>query len=111
VTRCKVVRYDSVAPLLSPPDARVRRVGYSDPDMAEPTAVNPQITDAVATSDLQTLATAPAQAMGALYIAIGQSLSNAAHNAVTNQQNVFITAQAATTAAIARLLGALPEAR
>jgi hypothetical protein len=79
--------------------------------MAEPAPVNSQITDAVATSDLQTLATAPAQAMGALYLAMGQSLGNAAHNAVTNQQNVSITAQAATTAAIARLLGALPEAK
>jgi hypothetical protein len=78
--------------------------------MAEPTAINTQITDAVAASDLQTLATAPAQAMGALYLALGQSLGNASHNAVTNQQNVSITAQAATTAAIARLLGALPEA-
>ena len=78
--------------------------------MAEPTAVNPQITDAVATSDLQTLATAPAQAMGALYVAMGQSLSNAAHNAVTNQQNVSVTAQAATVAAVSRLLGALREA-
>lgn len=71
--------------------------------MAEPTSVNSQITDAVTQSNVKVLADAPAMAMGNLYQATSQALSNAAHNATTAQQQANITAQAATTQGVATL--------
>jgi hypothetical protein len=65
--------------------------------MAFPTAVNSQITDSVTQANTQVLGTAPAIAMGNLFQATAQALSNAAHNATTNQQQSNVTAQAATT--------------
>jgi len=54
-------------------------------------------------NDPQTLATAPAAALGKLYSAIGQALANAAQNAVTAQQQAQVMAQAATTQGIGTL--------
>lgn len=54
--------------------------------MAFPTAVNDQITDSITQSNVKVLADAPAMAMGNLYQATAQALSNAAHNATTAQQ-------------------------
>jgi ubiquinone biosynthesis protein Coq4 len=54
-------------------------------------------------TDLQALATAPAEAMGDLYAAIAQSLANAAQNAATAQQQGQIIAQVATAQGIATL--------
>lgn len=71
--------------------------------MAFPTAVNSQITDAVTQANVKVLADAPAVAMGNLYQATAQALSNAAHNATTAQQQTNITAQAATTMGVAML--------
>lgn len=71
--------------------------------MAFPTAVNDQITDSVTQANVQTLGTAPAIAMGNLYQATAQALANAAHNATMAQQQMFVTAQAATTAGVALL--------
>lgn len=71
--------------------------------MAFPTAVNNQITDSVTQSNLQVLGTAPAMAMGNLYQATAQALANAAHNAAMAQQQMYATAQAATTAGVALL--------
>ncbi|MYM34069.1 glycerol-3-phosphate dehydrogenase [Duganella sp. FT50W] len=71
--------------------------------MAFPTAVNDQITDSVTQSNLQVLATAPAIAMGNLYQATAQALANAAHNATNAQQQMYITAQAATATGVALL--------
>ncbi|MET0395116.1 MAG: RebB family R body protein [Chitinophagaceae bacterium] len=65
--------------------------------MAYPTAVNDQITDSVTQANTKVLGDAPAIAMGNLYQATAQALSNAAHNATTSQQQSNITAQAATT--------------
>ena len=46
---------------------------------------------------------APAIAMGNLFIATSQALSNAAHNATNNQQQAYVTTQAATTQGVATL--------
>ena len=69
--------------------------------MAQPTAVNDQITDAVTQSSVKVLGDAPALALGSLYQATAQALSNAAHNAVNNQQQTYVTAQASTTQGVA----------
>ncbi len=71
--------------------------------MAYPTSVNDQITDSVTQANVEVLGTAPAVAMGNLYQATAQALSNAAHNATTSQQQTNITAQAATTMGVATL--------
>lgn len=71
--------------------------------MAFPTAVNDQITDSVTQSNVQVLGTAPAIAMGNLYQATAQALANAAHNATMAQQQMYVTAQAVTTAGVALL--------
>jgi hypothetical protein len=71
--------------------------------MAFPTSVNSQITDSVTQANVQVLGTAPSVAMGNLYQATAQALSNAAHNATTAQQQTLITAQAATTQGVALL--------
>lgn len=71
--------------------------------MAFPTAVNSQITDSVTQSNLQVLGSAPAIAMGNLYQATAQALANAAHNATSAQQQMYVAAQAATTMGVALL--------
>ncbi len=71
--------------------------------MAFPTSVNNQITDAVTQANVKVLGDAPAVAMGNLYQATAQALSNAAHNATTSQQQTNVTAQAATTQGVALL--------
>jgi 4-hydroxyphenylpyruvate dioxygenase-like putative hemolysin len=71
--------------------------------MAFPTAVNSQITDSVTQSNLQVLGTAPAVAMGNLFQATAQALANAAHNATNAQQQMYVTAQAATTMGVSLL--------
>ncbi|KFE69963.1 RebB family R body protein [Hyalangium minutum] len=71
--------------------------------MAYPTAVNEQITDAVTQANVKVLGDAPAIAMGNLFVATSQALSNAAHNATQNQQQTNVTAQAATTQGVATL--------
>jgi len=72
--------------------------------MAFPTSVNSQITDAVTQANVKVLGDAPAVALGNLYQATGQALSNAAHNATTGQQQSTITMQAATTSGVTTLL-------
>jgi len=71
--------------------------------MAFPTAVNSQITDSVTQANVQVLGDAPAVAMGNLFQATAQALSNAAHNATTAQQQANVAAQAATTMGVALL--------
>lgn len=77
--------------------------------MAYPTAVNNQITDSVSQSNVQTLASAPSQAIASLYTSLGQTLAMASANAVANQQNVNALAQAVITSSVKRLVGASPE--
>lgn len=71
--------------------------------MAFPTAVNDQITDSITQSNTKVLGDAPAIAMGNLYQATSQALSNAAHNATATQQQAAIIAQAALTQGVSIL--------
>ncbi|AGK49366.1 glycerol-3-phosphate dehydrogenase [Burkholderia ubonensis] len=71
--------------------------------MAFPTAVNNQITDSVTQANTQVLGVSPSIAMGNLYQATAQALANAAHNATLAQQQMYVTAQAATTMGVALL--------
>jgi hypothetical protein len=71
--------------------------------MAFPTTLNDQITDTITQANAQALGLAPAVAMGSLYQATAQALANAAHNATMAQQQMYVTAQAATTAGVALL--------
>lgn len=71
--------------------------------MAFPTAVNNQITDSVTQANVKVLGDAPAMALGNLFQASAQALSNAAHNATTAQQQANIVAQATTTQGVALL--------
>jgi len=71
--------------------------------MAFPTHVNSQITDSITQTNTQVLGDAPAVAMGNLYQATAQALANAAHNATMAQQQMYVTAQAATTQGVALL--------
>ena len=64
--------------------------------MAAPTAVNDQITDSVTQTTVQLLGGSPALAMGELYQASAQALSNAAHNATLSAKESSTVAQAAT---------------
>ena len=71
--------------------------------MAFPTAVNSQITDSVTQANTKVLADGPAVALGNLFIATSQALSNSAHNATSHQQQTGLTAQAAMTQGISTL--------
>jgi Killing trait len=72
--------------------------------MAYPTHVNSQVTDSVTQANTQVLGDSPAMAMGNLYVATSQALSNAAHNAANNQNQSYVVAQAATTQGVDTLL-------
>jgi hypothetical protein len=74
--------------------------------MAFPTSVNSQITDSVSQSNVEVLGMSPAVAMGNLYQAVAQALANAAHNATAAQQQMWVTAQAATAAGVAQIYAA-----
>lgn len=67
--------------------------------------VNPQITDSVTQTNVKILGDAPGMAMGNLYQASGQALSNAAHNATSAQQNSNTVLQATTTQGVALVEG------
>jgi len=72
--------------------------------MAFPTAVNSQVTDSITQVNTKVLGDSPAIAMGNLFVATSQALSNAAHNATNNQQQSYVTMQASTTQAVSTLL-------
>lgn len=71
--------------------------------MAFPTAVNDQITDSVSQANTKVLGDSPAVAMGNLFVATSQALSNAAHNATFNQQQTGLTSQATMTQGVSTL--------
>lgn len=73
--------------------------------MAFPTAVNSQVTDSVSEANTEVVGTAPAVAMGNLFVATGQALSNAAHNATNNQNQSYVTLQTSTMQGVSTLLG------
>jgi hypothetical protein len=66
--------------------------------------VNPQITDAVATTEAPV--SGSANALSNLYQSHAHSLALAAQNAASNQQNMNAVLQAATAQGIALLLAA-----
>ncbi|MQA41402.1 RebB family R body protein [Rugamonas aquatica] len=72
--------------------------------MAFPTSVNSQITDSVSQVNTSVLGDSPAVALGNLFVATGQALSNAAHNATNAQQQSYVTMQATTTQSVATML-------
>ena len=63
---------------------------------AFPTAINSQITDAVTQANVKVLAEAPAVALGSIYQSLAQSAGILFENAVSQQQQQNIAAQAAT---------------
>jgi len=71
--------------------------------MAFPTAINSQITDSVTQANTEVVGTAPAVAMGNLFVATGQALSNAAHNATNNQNQSYVLMQTSTTQGVSTL--------
>jgi hypothetical protein len=68
-----------------------------------PTSVNSQITDSVTQTNTKVVGDAPAVAMGNLFVATGQALSNAAHNATFNQQQAGLISQSAMTQSVSTL--------
>ncbi len=72
--------------------------------MAFPTAINSQITDSISQVNTKVVGDAPAISLGNLYIVTSQALAIAAHNATNNQQQSYITMQAATTQGVIALL-------
>ena len=71
--------------------------------MAFPTSVNDQITDSVSQVNTKVLGDAPSVAMGNLFVATSQALSNAAHNATTGQQQAGLVSQASMTQSVSTL--------
>ena len=71
--------------------------------MAYPTAVNDQITDAVTQSNVKVLGDAPAMAMGAIFQSLAHSTGILYENAVSAQQQLAISGQAATNQGVIQL--------
>ena len=71
--------------------------------MAYPSSVSSQITDAITQVNVKVLGDAPAVAMGNLFLANAQTLSNAAHYATRSQQNSDIIFQTASTQGLSML--------
>jgi len=71
--------------------------------MAQTTPANDQTTDSITQANTMVLGSSASVALGNLYQATAQAMSNAAHNATTSMQQTNITAQAATTAGVALL--------
>ncbi|MGY5796498.1 RebB family R body protein [Rheinheimera faecalis] len=69
--------------------------------MAE--TVNSQVTDAVTQSNVKVVAEAPAMAMGTLYQSMAHSTGIMYENAVNNQNQQNILAQAATTQGVMQI--------
>lgn len=65
--------------------------------------LDPQISDAISQANVKVLGDSPAIAMGNLFQATAQALSNAAKNATNAQQQAYVTAQASTTMGITTL--------
>jgi hypothetical protein len=77
--------------------------------MAEITAVNSQITDAVTQANVKVLADAPAQALGTVYQVMAQTVGLSMQNAVANQQNMNTIDTSVTTQGV-NLLYSMPVA-
>ncbi len=73
--------------------------------MADSSGVNPQVTDAITTTNVKVLGEAPAMAIGSLYQTIGNSYAMSAANSVYAQQQANVTHQTSTTVAVTKLIG------
>ena len=71
--------------------------------MALPTAVNDQITDSVTQSNVKVLGDSPAMAMGSIYQSLAHSTGVLFENAVNQQQQLQIAAQAATNPGVIQI--------
>lgn len=71
--------------------------------MAYPTAVNNQITDSITQANTKVLGDSPSISLGELFVATAQALSNAAHNATSNQQQSGLTSQATNVMGVSTL--------
>jgi len=71
--------------------------------MALPTPVNGQITDAVTQTNVQVLGQAPAMAMGAIYQSLAHATGILFQNAVNEQQQATILAQAAASQGVIQI--------
>ncbi|AJY83196.1 RebB family R body protein [Xanthomonas citri] len=73
--------------------------------MAFPTAVNPQITDAVTQTNVKVVGEAPAVAMSSIYQSMAHSSGILFQNAVAAQQQQDTLAQAATNQGVIQTYG------
>ena len=69
----------------------------TDATAPDSTTVNSQITDAVTQANVKVLGEAPAMAMGTVYQTMAQAVGLSMQNAVSAQQQMNTIAQAATT--------------
>ena len=67
--------------------------------------LNTQDADQIQVSNADVLGDAPGMAMGSLYAATDQALSNAAHNATSAQQNANTILQATPTQGVSLVIG------
>jgi hypothetical protein len=74
--------------------------------MAIPTLVNGQITDAVTQSNVSVLSAAPSMAMGSIYQSAAHSTGLMYQNAVMQQQQTAIAAQAAANQGVIQIYSA-----
>ena len=68
-----------------------------------PTSINEQITDSVTQVNTKVLGDAPAIAMGSIYESLAHAIGVLMENAVSQQNQQSITAQAATTQGVAQI--------
>jgi len=79
--------------------------------MADSTAVNSQITDAVAQTNVKVLGEAPAQSMALIYQTMEHSISRAMENAQQAQGALQQIGNAGTASAITTILNAVGAAQ
>jgi hypothetical protein len=82
----------------------VGQLAKKEIDMADSTAVNAQITDAVTQNNVKVIAEAPAQAIAALYQVASHSAGLSLQNAVHSQQALNQVSTAAVSKAVALIM-------
>jgi hypothetical protein len=100
---------DPDAPPHDSPESRTPTEPEETPtDMAYPTELNGQITDAVTEASVMTTGSAPSQAMAQLYQSVAHAAGLAAQNAVAGQQTAATLAQSVLAALVQELSAAPP---
>lgn len=79
--------------------------------MAQPTTVNPQITDAVAQASVFSVAQSSAVAVGLARVQFAHAISLSMHAATHAQQAARLAEQASVITAVTRLLRPIANAR